>query len=159
MWFPGTLIWIQQSEEESLSCVQIVFLEIKHVGLGFATASSSPVFLSCILSDMVFAFSIERKWLQENKEKFMMLNKRRRWVHHSSRVKLSFGQHVSQVGSWCQHIWSRFWGPKLILSNNQSSATLWVLDTCLIIGLRPLMIILITDPLSSRMYSWTLPWE
>ena len=39
---------------------------------------------------------------------------------------------------------------KLILSYNQSNATLWVLDTCLIIGLRPLMIILITASLSSQ---------
>ena len=26
---------------------------------------------------------------------------------------------------------------RLIMSNNQSKATLWVLDTCLIVGLRP----------------------
>ena len=32
------------------------------------------------------AFYFERKWLQENIEKFMMFNKRRRWSH-SSRVK------------------------------------------------------------------------
>ena len=41
-------------------------------------------------------------------------------------------------------------GSKLILSDTQSSATLWVLDTCLIVGLRPLMIILITASLSSK---------
>ena len=33
---------------------------------------------------------------------------------------------------------------------NQSSATLWVRDTCLIVGLLPLMIILITASLSSK---------
>ena len=33
---------------------------------------------------------------------------------------------------------------KLIMSNNQSKASLWVLDTCLIVGVRPLIIILIT---------------
>ena len=33
-------------------------------------------------------------------------------------------------------------GSKLILSNNQPRATLWDLDTCLIVGLRPLSIIL-----------------
>ena len=33
---------------------------------------------------------------------------------------------------------------RLIRSNNQSSATLWVLETCLTVGLLPLIIILIT---------------
>ena len=45
------------------------------------------------------------------------------------------------------------------LSNNQSRATLWVLDTCLIVGLRSLMIILTTASLSSKMYSLGSPWE
>ena len=39
---------------------------------------------------------------------------------------------------------------RLIRSNNQSRATLWVLETCLIVGLLPLMIILITASLSSK---------
>ena len=38
----------------------------------------------------------------------------------------------------------------MILSNNQSKATLWVLDTCLTMGLRPFIIILITASLSSK---------
>ena len=38
----------------------------------------------------------------------------------------------------------------MILSNNQSKATRWVLDTCLIVGLRPFIIILITASLSSK---------
>ena len=42
---------------------------------------------------------------------------------------------------------------KLILSNNQSRATLWVLETCLIAALLPFMIILITASLSSKMYN------
>ena len=44
-------------------------------------------------------------------------------------------------------------GSKLILSNNQSRATLWVLETCLIVGLLPFMIILITASLSSKIYN------
>ena len=40
-----------------------------------------------------------------------------------------------------------------ILSNNQSRATRWVRDTCLIVGLLPLMIIFITASLSSNMYN------
>ena len=50
---------------------------------------------------------------------------------------------------------------RLIRSNNQSSGTLWVLDTCLIVGLLPLMIILITASLSSNTYnraSWREDW-
>ena len=47
----------------------------------------------------------------------------------------------------------------MILSNIQSRATLWVLDTCLIVGLRPLMTILVTASLSSKMYSWDSLWE
>ena len=46
-------------------------------------------------------------------------------------------------------------GSKLIRSNNQSSATLWVLETCLIVGLLPSMIILITSSLSSKTYNKT----
>ena len=52
-------------------------------------------------------------------------------------------------------------GSRLIRSNNQSSATLWVMETCLIVGLLPLMIILITASLSSNTYnkaSWREDW-
>ena len=52
-------------------------------------------------------------------------------------------------------------GSKLILSNNQSRATLWVLETCLIVGLLPFIIILITASLSSNTYnkaSWHADW-
>ena len=41
------------------------------------------------LFDMVWGAVIGLKWLHENLEMFMMLNKRRRWFH-SSRVKLPF---------------------------------------------------------------------
>ena len=40
-----------------------------------------------------------------------------------------------------------------VRSNNQSSATLWVLETCLIVGLLPFIIILITASLSSNTYN------
>ena len=55
------------------------------------------------------------------------------------------------------HFWSmyltRIFGSKLIRSNNQSSATLWILETCLTVGLLPLIIILITGSLSSNTYN------
>ena len=44
-------------------------------------------------------------------------------------------------------------GVKLILSNNQLRATLWVLDTCLIVGLLLLIIIFTTASLSSNTYN------
>ena len=52
-------------------------------------------------------------------------------------------------------------GSRLIRSNTQSRATLWVLETCLIVGLLPLMIILITASFSSNTYnkaSWREDW-
>ena len=52
-------------------------------------------------------------------------------------------------------------GSRLIRSNIQLGATLWVLETCFIVGLLPLMIILITALLSSNTYnktSWFEDW-
>ena len=77
---------------------------------------------------------------------------------HSSRVKLPL---VNMSASWILVSTYLIWilGFKLILSNKQSSATLSVLDTCLIVGLLPLMIILITASLSPKMYNWDSHWE
>ena len=60
--------------------------------------------------------------------------------------ELMFGINVSNFGL----------GSRLILSNNQSKATQWVLDTCLMVGLRFLIIILITASLSSRTHNMAL---
>ena len=55
------------------------------------------------------------------------------------------------IGVWCRYlIW--MFGSWSILWNNQSRATLWVLDSCLIVGLLPLIIISITASLSSKTY-------
>ena len=66
--------------------------------------------------------------------------------------EISFGQYVCELVlvSMCL-IW--ILGSRLILSNNQSRATLWVLETCLIVGLLPFQIILITASLSSNTYN------
>ena len=116
-------------------------------------------FLSSLDMALCFLIGSERKllkWLQENIEKFMMLNIRRRWFH-STREK----NFLWLTASWFLVSTYLIWilGSKFILSNNQSRATLWVLDTGLIVGLRPLMIILITASLSSKMYNWDSPWE
>ena len=80
--------------------------------------------------------------------KIQILDKRRRWFN-SSRVKFPF---VKMSASWFLVSMYLIWifGSRLILSNNKSSATLWVRDTCLIVGLLPLIIILITASLSSK---------
>ena len=69
--------------------------------------------------------------------------------------EITFAQNVSELVLGV-NIFDLDLGSKLILSNNKSSATLRVLDTCLIVTLLPLMIILITASLSSRMYNWGL---
>ena len=63
---------------------------------------------------------------------------------HSSLEKLPLGR---MSASWFLVSTYLIWilGSKLILSNNQSRATLWVLDTCRIVGLRPLFIIVLKN--------------
>ena len=91
------------------------------------------------------------KWLQENVVSFMMLNRCNK-LCHSPLEKLPF---VRMSASWFLDSTYLIWtcGSRLILSNNQSRATRWVRDTCLIVGLPPLMIIFITASLSSKMYN------
>ena len=55
-----------------------------------------------------------------------------------------FGQHVSELVFGVNTFDLDFGRFRFILPNNQSNATLWVLDTCLIVELLPFMIILIT---------------
>ena len=50
-------------------------------------------------------------------------------------------------------------GSKLILLNHQAKETLWVLETCLTVGLPPFLIILITASLSSNTYNKASWWE
>ena len=59
-----------------------------------------------------------------------------RRLFHSSRVKLPL---VKTSASWCLVSLYRIWilESRLILSNNQSKASLWVKNTCLIVRLRP----------------------
>ena len=80
-----------------------------------------------------------------------MLNKHK-WWFHSSRVKFPL---VSMSASWFLVSMYLIWilGCTLILSKNPSKATLWVLETCLIAGLIPFMIILITASLSSKIFN------
>ena len=98
------------------------------IGFDFATTRySSPGFPSCCLFDVILRFLIDLRWLQEQKEKVIVLNKRRKWFH-SSRVKLPL---VSKSLRWFPRVnilKFLILGSKLILSNNRSGATLWVRD-------------------------------
>ena len=67
--------------------------------------------------------------------------------------EITFGQHFCEL-VFGVNIFDLDFGSKLILSNNQSSTNLWVRDTCLIVALLSLTIILITASLASKMYSW-----
>ena len=89
--------------------------------------------------------------------KWLVLHKWRR-LFHSSRVKLPF---VNISASRCLMSTCLIWifGSGLVLSSNQSCATLWVRDTCLIVGLLSLMTIFITASLSSKMLSIAPKWE
>ena len=118
------------------------------IGLDFAVTLSSPD-SSCVLFDITWEQTVELKWL--------MINKHKRWFH-SSRVKFPL---VSMSASWFLVSMYLIWilGCRLTRSNNQSSATLWVLETCLTVGLLPLKFILITASLSSNTYNKTSWWE
>ena len=64
-----------------------------------------------------------------------------------------------RVDVWCRMYWLWILESRFILSNNQSKATQWVLDTCLIVGLRPFNINSITASLSSKTYNIALEPE
>ena len=67
--------------------------------------------------------------------------------------EISFGQYVCELVFGVDVLDLEFFGSKLIRSNSHSSAPLWFLETCLIVGLLPLLIILITASLSSNTYN------
>ena len=128
-----------------------------NVGFDCATILSSP-FSSCIRFAIVSG-QLAEFWELQSKLKWLILNKHNRWFH-SSRVKFPL---VSMSASWFLVSMYLIWicGSKLIRSKNQSSATLWVLETCLIVGLLPFMIILITASLFSNTCnkaSWCENW-
>ena len=109
------------------------------VGFDLASILLSP-FCSCIL----FARAQQRAEMADVKQIKKIVPLMACEIPFCQYVcKLVFGVDVPDLN---------FLGSRLSLSNNQSSATLWVQDTCLIVGLRPLRIILITASLSSKMY-------
>ena len=137
--FPRLSDAVKDSADGALSLLRTIKFV---VGLDFAVAPSSPDSF-CVLLDITSEHSAELKWL--------MLNKHERWFH-ASRVKFPL---VKMSASWFLVSMYLIWilGSRFIRSNNQSRATLWVLETCLIVGLLPLIIILITASLSSNTYN------
>ena len=67
------------------------------------------------------------------------------WTVLTDRVPLFLR---SRTNEWLEHRHKHVLPAKF--SNNQSRATLWVLETCLIVGLLSLMVILIIASLSSK---------
>ena len=140
-------VWVftglSDAAEGSTSEVLSLYRDTKFIiGLDFAVTLSSPESF-CVLFDITSEQLMELKW--------PMLNKHKRGFH-SSRVKFPL---VKMSASWFLVSLYLIWilESKLIRSNNQSRATLWVLETCLIVGLLPLMTILITASLSSNTYN------
>ena len=125
---------------------------------GFAIGEPSLEVSSWRLYDMALCFPIgsERKSLKwckrTSRNSWFSTNEEDDSTRHAWKLPL-----VSMSARSTYLMW--IFGSKLILSNNQSSATLWDLDTCLIVGLRPLIIILMTASLSSKRCKWDSPWE
>ena len=132
------------ADDEHLGTCEDKFIAVDY---DFATILSFS-FCSCILFAIVLAQLINLDFLAQQMElTWLLVNKWRR-LFHSSRVKLPL---VKMSANWCLVSMYRIWitESRLILSNNHSKATLWVLDTCLIVGFRP-FIISITASLSSK---------
>ena len=83
----------------------------------------------------------------------LILNKHRRWVAPLITCEMFFSQCL-QVEFFESTYLIRIFGSNLILSNNRSRATRWVLETCLKLGLLHFMIILIAASLSSKIYNF-----
>ena len=97
-----------------------------------------------------FSTSLQDNWWNSNGQCWLNKTQKDDSNHHVWNLPL-----VSMSASWFLVSMYLTWifGSNLILSNNQSRATLWVLETCLIVGLLPFMIILITASLSSNTYN------
>ena len=71
---------------------------------------------------------------------------------------IPFCQHVDELMSGI-NVSNLNFTIKINSVKHQFKATLWILDTCLIVGLRPLIICLIKTSLSSKIYNMALEPE
>ena len=111
------------------------FLDTIFLGLGLGTAEPSLDVLSWALMDMTTLLSVCQKMAARKHRDIHGVQRIEQDGPHSSRVTLPL-VNMSASWFWVSTYLIRILGSKLILSNNQSSATLWVLDTCLFVGLR-----------------------
>ena len=160
LWISDFLIWVGQHQLTGCLCDDLwiarmvaLFLASPAFVLGCCGHTGSRLLALYFPTWSELSDRRSLNWLQEYVEKFKILNKQNKWVH-SSHEKLNL---VRMSASWVLVL--SFGFSTLILSKNQSRATLWVLDTCLIVGLCPWIIILITASLSSKMYSWDALWQ
>ena len=80
-------------------------------------------------------------------------------IHHVWNSPLS---RCLQVGSWCRCIWFESWDQDQFDQTTNQEQLCGVRETCLIVGLLPFIIILITASLSSNTYnkaSWCADWK
>ena len=116
---------ISDAVEGSTSGVLSLHRETKFIiGLNFDATLSSPESF-CVPFHITSEQSVELKRLMLNKHKWWFIT-----------CEISLGQSASWFLVSMYLIW--ILGSKLIRSNNQSRATLWVLETCFIVGLLPL---------------------
>ena len=91
----------------------------------FATILSS-VFCSCILSAIVLGQQVKLKLWAQQREEMADVEQMKKIVPLIT-CEITFGQHVCEFDVWCRcTLFGSRW-PQLIVSNNQSRATLWVL--------------------------------
>ena len=146
--FPG----LSDAVEGSTPGVLSLHRETKFIiGFDFAVTLSSPESF-CVLFDITSE--------QSSRTEMANVKQTQKMIPFIT-CEVSLG--ISMSASWFLVSMYLIWifGSKLIRSNNQSRATLWVLETCLIVGLLPFMIILITVSLSSNTYnkaSWREDW-
>ena len=89
----------------------------------------------------MFGFKTEMKMASGKHREIPNVEQERKMIPFATAKKLPL---VNMSASWFLVSTYLIWilGSKLILSNNQSSATLCVLDKCFIVGLRLLLIIM-----------------
>ena len=109
------------------------------VGFDFATILFTPS-CSCIFFAVVLVQLVKQKfWAQQSKLKWLMLKHMKKIIPLNT-CEIPSCQYVCQLVFSVDRLDKNF-GSRLVLATNQSSATLWFLHTCLIVGLRPLIIL------------------
>ena len=137
--------------------IGLVLTGVELIDFDSVTAEPSANFCSCPLFDMDLEFlkkseTIWLKWLRGNVYTVRRIFKPSKLFHTSSE-KLPI---VRISTSWFLVSTYLIWilEAQVIGSKNKSRAFLWVLDTCLMKGLLPFIIILITASLFSKMYNF-----